>query len=1703
MAQTPINDRDVRFRDGLGIRVGTTDASGDAVEQLRLVTDLANQESAIRERVGRLVNFRHVKYVRLRGVDRLKQGGKELVVSCDAVEGDRLSTILERTSKIPLTLEVDVALQIVRDLLPGIGILHDSRKVTHGAIAPERLIYTALHRLIILDHGFGLALGKLNQPRRKLWDHYRIAVPGSSRSVFDERTDVVQIGLVALAALLARPLADDEYPGQLKRLILSVKEHSSKHGVRPISPELRQWLERALPVDEEHPYRTVRDAQEAFETLVTKGRYAPSAAAVKAFLTRYREAAAAAALAAAAPEPRVEMSSAAVDRAMEEFAITIGPKTPISRSKAKPADETPVPRIVVNHPPVVVEPVPADAARTLMIASAIEGHQAPSAATPIAEAPKTRTTRKSDRLSESPLARERVGDAARRARQTSLRSDVTRPETLPTDAAGDAGAGANAGDAPRRTRGRLDALRALEEELSRLAALDLVMPRHQSTPPVTEAAVLEATVAEATLVDAAPVLAAPIEAAPTAAAFVETASVETASVEATGVAIAAVDATLVADAPFEIAAVEAVAVEAAAVEAAAGDIAAIEIAASEINAVAPAIEPIVDAVSIETVSVEALPQAVATKSRRPFMTDAIDAELARLMGDRDPDECATPVWTIDQAEAPLALEPAIVQPTVIEPAALEVAVIEPVVVEPPVLEVAAVEPAAVELAVVADGPTALDVVATPIEDTPAPVAFETPVVEEPVAFEPAAVEATSPVVEPTFELTPPSADMSVMLASFELTAPVAEASAVVEHPGLLDLTAFDQFAADIYAAAELARQHTRLFDAEPEAIEAAAPGVESAIVAPPVVEPVLLEAVAAIDAHVEVAPAPVAESLTADAPAIDVAAAEVTVEAAVVFEPVADLPIEQPPVAFTPVEDVAPAAETTTAESVVEPAPAARARPRFRSAFGRVRQLFQRVDEQVPDQQAAEAARLEAERVEAARLEAERLDAARLEAERLEAERIEAARVEAERLEAERLEAERLEAERLEAERLDAERLEAARLEAARIEAARIEADRVEAVRLEAARLEAERLEAERLEAARREAERLEAERLEAARLEAARLEAERVEAARVEAARLEAARLEAERLEAERIEAARVEAERLEAERLEAARREAERLEAERLEAARLEAARIEAARIEAERVEAARLEAARLEAARLEAARVEAERLEVARLEALRSEAVAFVAAPAAPARESRSQRKRSRRRNKRRGEPTIAIQTAAQPVEVKGVEMAPVEITAAAEMPAPVDVPSAAPAAGLAATDGEAVDRVAFFEFDASLVADAVPAWARGASTAPPVESDEPMPQGIGTVQFEAGQVELEPMHAATSRPAWEAQANAFQPTSNVIPFQPQVEQRTATTDQAAATMPARPRRQPLLFRIDWGRTLAASLVLALLEGVAFAAAWWYVTPTELGWLVVHTRPAGIEISVDGMARGQTPFALSLKPGRHTIELRQGTATRVVPVEISAGVQTEQRITWGKAFKTGQARITSTPDGARVLIDGKSYGRTPLTVSELSAGKHAVTVDTASGSVTSSLIVEAGETTVLDVPVYSGWVSILSPVELEIFESGRLIGTTEAEKIMLAPGRYKLVLKSASLGYEGTQAVEVRPGATTAVSVLPKGEVTIEGPKGTEVFIDGDRVGELPMATLKAPIGTREFVFKHPEQGERHVVVVVTMSAPVAVKYPASRE
>ena len=198
-------------------------------------------------------------------------------------------------------------------------------------------------------------------------------------------------------------------------------------------------------------------------------------------------------------------------------------------------------------------------------------------------------------------------------------------------------------------------------------------------------------------------------------------------------------------------------------------------------------------------------------------------------------------------------------------------------------------------------------------------------------------------------------------------------------------------------------------------------------------------------------------------------------------------------------------------------------------------------------------------------------------------------------------------------------------------------------------------------------------------------------------------------------------------------------------------------------------------------------------------------------------------------------------------------------------------------------------------------------------------------------------------------------------------------------------------------------------------------------------------------------------------------------------------EQRLS-GQRVHERQASI-SHGAGSKVSIDGRLMGKTPLVVSDLLPGKHEVTVEGDSGSVSTMLMVEAGQTTELEVPVYAGWASVLSPVQLDILLEGKLVGSTEIEKLMLKPGKHTLELVNESLGYRGSVEVRVLPGATTSVSVVPKTPVTVEAPEGTELAINGENMGTANAAG--GPAGDGGFVMRYKDE-ERRRVVPVTMSA-----------
>jgi hypothetical protein len=127
----------------------------------------------------------------------------------------------------------------------------------------------------------------------------------------------------------------------------------------------------------------------------------------------------------------------------------------------------------------------------------------------------------------------------------------------------------------------------------------------------------------------------------------------------------------------------------------------------------------------------------------------------------------------------------------------------------------------------------------------------------------------------------------------------------------------------------------------------------------------------------------------------------------------------------------------------------------------------------------------------------------------------------------------------------------------------------------------------------------------------------------------------------------------------------------------------------------------------------------------------------------------------------------------------------------------------------------------------------------------------------------------------------------------------------------------------------------------------------------------------------------------------------------------------------------------------------------------------------------------------PIAAGIVAITAPVPMQIYSKGRLLGTTEADSLMLPLGAYELDLVNETVGYRERRSVSVQAGRRTMLRIdPPAGTVNINAIPWAEVWMDNQRLGETPIGNLPAPIGTRELVFRHPDFGERRARVLVTL-------------
>ena len=282
------------FTDGLGVRRRTTDpVRHEPIELLCLRGDLTSVPSfefALRERVSHLSTFRHGCYAHVRSVERLKNPPSALVLVSDVTAGVRLSEVLTFAEHANVPLDIDAALCLLRQIVPAVAMLHEeARDVAHGAIAPERIVVTPGARIVMVEHVLGAALGELQYTRERYWKDLRVAMPGTTgMPVFDHRSDVAQLGAVALALILGRPLADDELPSRLGEVVASSWAISARGGLEPLPAGLRAWLMRALQLDSRESFESAVDAHDELERVLGDSDYLAAPASLEAFLGHYR-----------------------------------------------------------------------------------------------------------------------------------------------------------------------------------------------------------------------------------------------------------------------------------------------------------------------------------------------------------------------------------------------------------------------------------------------------------------------------------------------------------------------------------------------------------------------------------------------------------------------------------------------------------------------------------------------------------------------------------------------------------------------------------------------------------------------------------------------------------------------------------------------------------------------------------------------------------------------------------------------------------------------------------------------------------------------------------------------------------------------------------------------------------------------------------------------------------------------------------------------------------------------------------------------------------------------------------------------------------------------------------------------------------------------------------------------------------------------
>jgi len=239
-------------------------------------------------------------------------------------------------------------------------------------------------------------------------------------------------------------------------------------------------------------------------------------------------------------------------------------------------------------------------------------------------------------------------------------------------------------------------------------------------------------------------------------------------------------------------------------------------------------------------------------------------------------------------------------------------------------------------------------------------------------------------------------------------------------------------------------------------------------------------------------------------------------------------------------------------------------------------------------------------------------------------------------------------------------------------------------------------------------------------------------------------------------------------------------------------------------------------------------------------------------------------------------------------------------------------------------------------------------------------------------------------------------------------------------------------------------------------------------DLKVLSIQSRPDGARVFVDGEERGTTPvYVRDLPPGSHEVILYlSGYGAYRQTVEGQGG-RIFVDLQSGKGLGVGLVSVTTVPPDARVDVDGRRVGLSPLEV-PLEVGRHTVHLSRAGYKDAEEVVsVEAEGRHVVKLslaPKEGALLVITSPAGAEVLLDGKSVGKAwEPLRVEdLAPGTYAVRVQKEGHRPWDKGDVQIRSAETATVlaALLPERDYSwvrlFTDPPGARVWLDGQDLG-----------------------------------------------